>query len=138
MAPAFNRWGLLFNEMAITYNPATDAGKVRLLISDTVEEGHIFEDAEIQAFLDLNDGSIRLAAADGLYAIAANKARLAKRIKVLDIDIDTRQLAKDLKDLADTLREQEDDDGSFQIAELVTNHWSGRERVWKQMQRGVI
>lgn len=121
--------------MAFTYNPATDLGKVRLLIMDTVDLGHTFEDDELQALLDLEDQSIRYAAADALVSLSANKSRLAQKIKVLDIDVDTRDAAKSLLDLAEKLRDQEDNSGSFEIAELVTNHFTERERIYKQWQR---
>lgn len=124
--------------MSFTYDPSTDAGRVRLMIADTVDAGHTFEDNEIAAFLDINDGSVRFAAADALDSLAANYARLAKRIKVLDIDVDTKDAAKALREQAKALREQEDDSGNVEIAELVTNHFSARERIWKQFQRGVI
>lgn len=120
--------------MAFTYNPATDIGKVRLLIMDTVEAGHIFEDDEIQAFLDMNEQILNLAAADALISIATNRALLGRRIKVLDIDVDTREAAASLLSLSDRLRAL--DDGSFEIAELVTNPFSARERLWKQWERG--
>jgi len=36
--------------MAFNYDITTDRGKVRLLIGDTVDVGHQFEDDEIDAF----------------------------------------------------------------------------------------
>ena len=69
--------------MAFTYNPATDEGKVRLLIADTVEfmpDGvtrlYAFEDEEISAFLEMAGGSINLGAAKALRSLAANGVKL--------------------------------------------------------------
>lgn len=124
--------------MAFTYDPATDAGKVRLLIADTDSVDFIFTDAEIAAFLSMEEDSIRFAAADALDAIASSRARLAKKIKSLDMEADFTDAASNFREQAKAFREIGDDDGSFQIAELVTNHFSARERLEKQFQRGAI
>ena len=57
--------------MAFTYDITTDRGKVRLLIGDTVDAGHQFEDAEIDAFLAMASGSILTAAGYALEAWAS-------------------------------------------------------------------
>ena len=57
--------------MAFNYDLTTDRGKVRLLIGDTVDAGHQFEDAEIDVFLAMAGGSILIAAAYALEAWAA-------------------------------------------------------------------
>jgi hypothetical protein len=48
--------------MSFTYDPATDRGRVRLLVRDTAESGAVFTDAEIDALLDLANDSVLLAA----------------------------------------------------------------------------
>jgi len=50
----------------------TDIDKVRMLIGATVSAA--YTDAQIQAFLDLNGGSVYLAAANALEAYAAGKS----------------------------------------------------------------
>lgn len=57
--------------MAFTYDITTDRGKVRLLIGDTVDAGHQFEDDEIDAFLTMAGGSILTAAGYALEAWAS-------------------------------------------------------------------
>jgi len=57
--------------MAFNYDITTDRGKVRLLIGDTVDAGHQFEDDEIDAFLTMASGSILIAAAYALEAWAS-------------------------------------------------------------------
>ncbi len=58
--------------MAFNYDITTDRGKVRLLIGDTVDAGHQFEDDEIDAFLTMAGGSILTAAGYALEAWAAS------------------------------------------------------------------
>ncbi len=57
--------------MAFNYDITTPRGKVRLLIGDTVDVGHQFEDDEIDAFLTMASGSILTAAGYALEAWAA-------------------------------------------------------------------
>lgn len=123
--------------MAFTYDLATAIGKVRQNIPDTVDSGHLFEDAELQSFLDDNDDSVNYAAAAALDSLAGRYARSPKRIKSLDTDVEMPS-PKELRDQASALREREDDSGTIEIAELVTNHFSAAERIRKQFQRGVI
>jgi len=64
----------------LPYDPTTDIGKVRLQIADT-GSSPIFSDAEIQAFLDQETGSIMLASADALDALAALYARRSTKLR---------------------------------------------------------
>jgi len=61
--------------VAATYNLATDLGKVRLEIPDTDVKKPIFEDEEIQYFLDVNKGDIYLATAHALSIIMGDPNR---------------------------------------------------------------
>lgn len=92
--------------MPFTYDPSTDAGKVRLLARDTAEASALFQDAEIDALIALNDGDVRLAAADALDAVASNQALLLKKVKLGDIGTDGPAVAAALRANAQTLREQ--------------------------------
>jgi len=69
--------------MTTTYDITTDVGKVRLLIGDTNIADAQFSDEEIQIFLDLNDGSLYLAAANALEAWASQ----------ISSDIDSEKIA---------------------------------------------
>jgi len=60
--------------MAFTLDPTTDRGKVRLLVFDTDSTSYIFEDTEIDAFLEQNSDSVWLAAADGCRSLVAKYA----------------------------------------------------------------
>lgn len=76
----------------------TDIAKVRALIPDTEEipnpnapyspGAYIFPDQHLQALLDLNNGNIRLAAADACAALGTSEAIIAKVIKTEDLQTD--------------------------------------------------
>ena len=123
--------------MSFTYDPATDAGKVRLLISDTQDTNHIFEDTEIQSFLDIQDDP-RLAAAMALETIAASQVLLLKVIATPQLSTHGDKMARVLKELAESLRNRVDDDYAFDWAEEVQNSFSERDRIYKQFLRGAI
>ncbi len=53
----------------MTDDPSTDPGKVRLLIKDTDTADttkQLFQDAEIEAYLAIHEGDVKLAAAEAL------------------------------------------------------------------------
>ncbi len=141
--------------MGATYqfgaNPQIDYP--RLLIADTDMTLPIFQDSEILAayVIDMpfmivpasgptvnaaiGTPSYRRAAAVLLDALASNKARLASILNVLDVKIDASSAATLLREQAQALRDTENNNGSFAIAEMVPNNFAARERVWKQLLR---
>ena len=124
--------------MAFTYNVSNDVGKVRMLISDRDIENAIFQDAEVQGYLDLA-GSVYRAAALALETIAASEVLVQKRIKTLSLQTDGPACSAELRTLAASLRQRDDEDGAgFDIAEWVTNDFGARERWAKQVLRGAI
>lgn len=95
---------------------------VRLLISDTgTGDEQIFGGGEIAAFLTLEDGNVKLAAAQALDAIASNEAMVGKVIKTQDLSTDGPKVADALRKHALVLREQAaaDDEGFFDIVDYV-------------------
>lgn len=121
--------------MPASYDPATEAGKVRLIISDIGGDtgtDFIFEDNEVAAFLNM-EGDIKLAAAAALRTIAANSAMVLKVIKFMELSTDGAKVAKALLETAKELEERADegDEDAIDIismnldantdAELVTN-----------------
>lgn len=126
--------------MAFTYDPATDRGKVRMLITDRDDSNPIFVDAEIDAYLEMAGGSVLTASATALTSIATDQVLLLKKIKLLggDLETDGPAVAKELRELAAQLRSDADNDGSFDIAEQVVDPFTYRDRLWKQRQRGVL
>jgi hypothetical protein len=120
-----------------TYDPSSDLGKVRLLITDRDAQVATFSDEEISAIYDLCGQSVRMTAAQLLDTLAANEALVQKRIKTLSLETDGAVVAKALHDLAATLREQENlQDGGFDVAEMVNTDFGRRERWLKQIQKG--
>lgn len=122
--------------MSFSYDPSTDAGKVRMLITDRNAEKAVFSDEEIAAFLEMNDESVNLAAAQALETMAADEALVLKRITTMDLTTDGPAVAAALRELALELRTREREGGYFTIAEQVATPWSFEERLRKQFQRG--
>lgn len=132
--------------MTATYDPGTDAGRVRLLIPDTDVDGDVvcFQDDEIATFLTMaRNGDVRLAAATALEVLASNEALVAKKVRTRDgQQTDGPAVAKELRERARALRDQWkadddlDDDEDWAIAELVVDDFSYRERIGKQTLGG--
>lgn len=85
-----------------TYDPSTDVGRVRLMIADTDLESAVFDDEELEALIALA-GDLHGAAAMALEAILADRARMARRVKVGGYEAE-QQAAADLRALADRYR----------------------------------
>lgn len=136
----------------------------RLLIADTDPATPIFSDEEILASEQIVLGQFQSAqfystpsgatgggalgaylpqqpipyyrvAAILLNSIAANKARLASVMKLLDVTLDPSKAAKALQDQAKAYLDLDDNSGAFMIIEQVNDQWSFRDRWWKQWQR---
>lgn len=122
------------------YDPTTDIGKVRLLISDVGGESgtdFIFDDPEIEAFLEMESG-VKLAAASALRSIANNTAQVMKVIKFMELSTNGAETAKILLKSAEELekRADEDDDGSISIIEMNLGPFSDRELARNAWRRG--
>ncbi|WP_248582596.1 hypothetical protein [Nocardioides sp. InS609-2] len=108
--------------MAIDYT--TPAGQVRLLINDT-QADQVFGDDEITAYLALESGSVKRAAAQALDTIADDEALTSKAIRTQDLATDGPKTADSLRKRAAALRAQADqvdedaDEGFFQIVDVV-------------------
>lgn len=96
--------------MAFTYDLAGDVGKVRLLLNDVDEGTAVFQDDELQAFLDLESGSIKRAAAQAIDTNADNEALASKVITDHQLQTDGAKLADALRKRAAALRSQADDE----------------------------
>jgi hypothetical protein len=122
-----------------TYDPTTTEGRVRLLAQDFDASEPIFDDSEIEAFLDMNEGDIRFAAAMALEVLAANEVYVQKRIKILDLWTDGPREADQLLRIAESYRKQAIDnvsaDETFDWAEHVYNAWTAHERVVNDLLR---
>lgn len=91
------------------------ADLVRLLINDPTSADNFFTNAEIAAFLALEDDSVKRAAAVALETIASNEALVSKVIRTQDLATDGPAVAAELRARAQMLREQdeESEDGFF-------------------------
>ena len=143
--------------MSFTYIYGTPIFYVRLLIPDTDSTNPIFQDDEIQGFMDINSmtwqssmyyaynaGSQNLpqtpsnflrAAALALRSLAGNAARLAAVTGLLDVKLSPAAAAAALNKQADSYMEMDDNRGAFAIAEQVTTVWAFRDRWLAMLQR---
>ena len=123
--------------MSFTYDVTTPIGQVRLLITDTNGNapGPVFQDEELQFFLNYEQGYVSYAAAKALEVMATSQLLVQKHIKILDLETDGATLSAELRNLAKQLRQSEEDLASFDIAEIVEDPFSARERIYKQFLR---
>ena len=126
--------------MPFTYDPTTDIGMVRLLITDTDPARPIFsDDSAITAFLTLNDSDVRLAAAQALDVMATNEAMVLKVIRNMDLQTDGARVADSLRVHASVLRQQAaaDSEGAIDYAEVAVDVFSARDIITREaMRRG--
>lgn len=127
--------------MTFTYDVTTDRGKTRLLCTDTVSANAIFTDAEVDAFLGLNDSEPLLAAAMALDQMASKQAYVLKVITNNGLSTNGASVAAALRAQAQALRDQYDTVSStfcgFDWAEYADNPFQLRELVWKEGLRGL-
>lgn len=106
--------------MAIDYD--TPAGQLRLLIADVEDTRYVFTDDQVNAFLAMNAGQVKLAAAAALDTIATDEALASKVIRTQDLQTDGAKLADSLGKRAARLRQEHfeelEDGGAFEIVEF--------------------
>ncbi len=146
------------HEMSFSYQMGANPGidYIRLLIADTVETDHIFEDSEIESAKQIQGSffqssmfysppagrdvpsspiSYLRVAALLLDCIAANKSRLASIMQLLDVKVDAGKASYALRMQADEYRQMDDNTGAFVIIEQVNTTWNFADRFWNQVQR---
>jgi hypothetical protein len=111
--------------VTFTYDPTNPdpsiaaAGGVRLLVNDVDEASPVFTDEEIAAFLTLEGGIVKLAAATAIDTNADNEALASKVLRTQDLSTDGAKVAQALHSRADMLREQHfSDDFTFDVIDL--------------------
>lgn len=130
-------WTLTAEQGLVTFAAApTIAAAIVMTYSHT-----LLSDDTIQVYLTL-EGDDRLAAADALDAIASNHALVEKVIRLGDLSVDGAKVADSLRKHASALRVQAVtamDSGAdacgFDVAEMVTDQFSYRERLYKEAER---
>lgn len=95
----------------ITVDPTTDIGRVRLLCTDLDEVEPLFDDASISAFLSMENGRVKRAAALALETMASSEAIVSKAIRTLDLQTDGPKVASELRQRAKSLRDQDAEQG---------------------------
>ncbi|GLY08266.1 hypothetical protein [Actinoplanes sp. NBRC 101535] len=119
----------------ITTDLSSDVGRIRLLTTDTDVAFPLHTDAELLAFLALEGGNLKRAAAAQLESIATSETLVAKKISTQDLSTDGPAVSADLRTRAKALREQADredpagadiDDGfGFDFVDLGPRAWYG-------------
>jgi len=113
----------------ITTDPTTPVGQVRLLSTDLSDTAPLLTDGQIGAFLTIEQGNVRLAAAQALDTIASSEVLVSKVIKTQDLATDGAKVAAELRARAQALRDQaadRDAAGSlfaFDIVDYNPNSW---------------
>ena len=120
--------------MAITTDPTTDIGKMRIITGDKYEEALFMEDEEVEVFLDLYD-DIRMAAAEMLQSMASMEAVIQKQITHLDLSTNGPAVAKALREHAQRLRDEVESEPAEAVAEQIHNDFSFREFIWNEALR---
>lgn len=126
--------------MTWSYDPTTDVGKVRLRISDTQMTRPIFDDEDIEAFLEMASDSIPLAAAMACETIALNELLCLKVVNLMGAVVtDAASAAKQYKSLASALREEHAGTATstapgFVSIEMADDFLQRRERYWKSVE----
>ena len=95
---------------------------VRLHLADLDDDRQIFTDTQIDHYLALNAGNVRLAAADALDAIGLSEALVSKVIRTQDLQTDGVKLAAELRARADRLRKLAADEtaaGEVDVFDIV-------------------
>lgn len=102
----------------------TNVADVRHLIADLDPDAQLFTPEQVATYLRLNGGSVRLAAADMLDAIAVSEVLVSKVIRTQDLSTDGPKVADSLMKRAAGLRSQHaadtagDDEGVFLITSM--------------------
>jgi len=113
--------------MAFTYDLSTNVGKVRNLIGDAVDSGHLLEDADITSFLAMTTSDLYMTAYHCLMRIANSQALLAKMKQAGDYKEDLRSVAKELRENAKMFKEMSENIPAEAQAEHFRNDFSYRD-----------
>jgi hypothetical protein len=95
--------------MSFTYDTTNPEirDKLRLQIGDTDASSYIFEDEELDIFLNVNNNQLMLAVAAAARAVAFNKAKMALAWQVhRDLKIDKKDLYKAYLEIARSAEER--------------------------------
>jgi len=115
---------------AFTYDPTTLIGKTRLFCLDTNAADFIFNDAELQVFLDTFQGSPVLAAAFAIDQYALDASKVAIATKNDNQSTDPTKMPELLAARAKTLRSMASSDPAFVAATLAEAQSGSPDRIF--------
>ncbi len=122
--------------MPIDYT--TDVGQVRLLIPDVDIENLLLNNPQIEGYLALEGGNVKLAAAQALDAIASSEALVSKVVSSNGLSTNGPAVAAELRTRASELRRQiADGDGDDAVGFDVVDFdpllgYRGYAMVWAE------
>lgn len=103
--------------MSFTYNLATTAGQLRLLVGDTDATDVQLQDEEIAAIINIEPDSLFLEAAMCCDSMASRAAVSQTDIVIGSLQVQDRYRVQELKSQAKRWRDMENDTPAFAIAE---------------------
>lgn len=126
--------------MSWSFDPATDLGKCRLLITDTDPDRTIMSDEDLAAFIAMA-GHYMPGAAMALDSIAANEVLSQKVLNIMGMATDGASVAKMLMLRAQKIRDDYEryaaaNGPGFATAEMPDGAFAWEEKVIKEYQRG--
>ncbi len=109
--------------------------KLRILIRDKDSANILFEDEELQMFLDSQSNDLYLSAADALVALSSNAALLNKAEQIGEYKIDSKGMAEALLKVAARFRTLVEEAPAIDVAELNLGAFSEAEIIWNDLLR---
>ena len=105
----------------MTDDPFASRDQTRALLADFDPDRRLLTDEQVKAYLDLNGGRPRRAAADALDAIAVSELLASKVIRTQDLQTDGAKISAELRARAALLRQQDADetDDADQVFDVV-------------------
>ena len=120
--------------MAFTYDPTTNLGYVRLLISDTDASSYTFTDEELTAFLAKQEQNVYLAAAEAFGSIVRARSMQSKSISREGYSSSEYSISE-LKSMIEDLKQQAITAGGLQSTELglTDDHMESYRPGWRSV-----
>jgi len=119
-------------------NPASDVGKIRILLGDTdpqnvtqgVGEYIYFSDVELETFLELYGGNVKLATARCMETIAGSQVLLLKSWSSDDLSVNGDRITDSLRRVAAQLRNEALEEESSEYFNLIPFYVGEDDHSW--------
>ena len=117
---------------------SSDIGKIRVLLGDTdaenissdIGEYKFFSDDELDAFLDMYGGNVKLATARCMETIAGSQVLLLKSWSSDDLSVNGDRITDALRRVAAQLRAEALDEESSEYFNLIPFYAGEHEPTW--------